>query len=703
MLELSLLVLLLQDPQPEPPKQEPPKQEKEVVVTASPLNPKDVFDTPYSADVVGRDDLERRLSRTTPDAMKEVPGVNVQKTSHGHGSPFIRGFTGFRNVFLVDGIRLNNSVFREGPNQYWNTVDPFVIDRLEIVRGPSSVLHGSDSIGGTVVAYTKGPESFDEGFHPHVRGYHRFASAEDSYTARAESWGNWGNLGWFAGATYRDFNDVTGGDHTGRMPETGYDEYDADLKFAYRLSGRFKLVFAAQHTRQDDVPRTHRLNVSKEWHGTVPGSDRQHKFDQERDLVYLQLHGDMKGGFIDAIKASLSWHRIGERFVRVTTTTSATSTRREIRELDVDTPALWVQAGKQTSFGYLTGGVEFYRDSVESAGHDWLVNGTLRTFARGDVAGDATYDLLGVYLQDEITIGAFDVTPGIRFTRAKVDANDVDAIPGDAIVFRDFEETYSAVTGSLRALWHVSERWNVIGGWGMGFRAPSLDDSTAIRLVQSSAALDVPSEDLDPEKSHTFDLGVRARYPAWEVSAFAFYTLLRDFIRRVPAFDYDGDGDIDNAKENFADGWVYGFELGGLYRLTDEILVFADAAWVRGRADLLVGGEKKDVPLDKVNPPTLHAGVRYQPKSVKAWIEALVTSAHAQEHLSPGDEGDTGRIPPGGTPGYTACTLRGGWQPYEFVTVTLSVENITNKDYRIHGSGQNEPGTNFIMGLDVRY
>jgi hemoglobin/transferrin/lactoferrin receptor protein len=88
---------------------------------------------------------------------------------------------------------------------------------------------------------------------------------------------------------------------------------------------------------------------------------------------------------------------------------------------------------------------------------------------------------------------------------------------------------------------------------------------------------------------------------------------------------------------------------------------------------------------------------------VKAWIEALVTSAHAQEHLSPGDEADTGRIPPGGTPGYTAYTLRGGWQPYEFVTLTLSVENITNKDYRIHGSGQNEAGTNFIMGLDVRY
>jgi hemoglobin/transferrin/lactoferrin receptor protein len=78
----------------------------------------------------------------------------LQKTSYGQGSPFLRGFTGFRTLLMVDGVRLNNAVFREGPNQYWNTVDPWSVDRYEVVLGPASVLYGSDAVGGAVNALT---------------------------------------------------------------------------------------------------------------------------------------------------------------------------------------------------------------------------------------------------------------------------------------------------------------------------------------------------------------------------------------------------------------------------------------------------------------------------------------------------------------------------------------------------------------------
>ncbi len=98
---------------------------------------------------------------------REVPGVIVQKTGHGQGSPFLRGFTGFRTLLLIDGIRLNNSVFRDGPNQYWNTVDPFTIGQLEIIKGPSSVLFGSDAIGGTVNVVTRSREEFGVDI-PHI-------------------------------------------------------------------------------------------------------------------------------------------------------------------------------------------------------------------------------------------------------------------------------------------------------------------------------------------------------------------------------------------------------------------------------------------------------------------------------------------------------------------------------------------------------
>lgn len=675
--------------------QEEKKPDEEIVISASPLKPHDVFDTPYSAGVVTGDDIQgRRLSRTVPDALKEEPGVSVQKTSNGHGSPFIRGFTGFRNVFLIDGIRLNNSVFREGPNQYWNTVDEFLIDRLEIVRGPSSILYGSDSIGGTVVAYTKEP-AIEPGLHLHPRGFYRFASAEQSHSGRAEFWGNTDGLGWFVGATYRNFGDVTGGEDIGVQPYTKYDEYDGDLKLLYKLGEKSKLVLAYQHAHQDEVPRTHRTFYAKSWEGTSVGKDARADFDQGRQLLYLQYHTEFEGGFIDALKASVSWHRMDEEFVRETTETSPTKSRLEMRELDVNTPAIWLQAGKSTGVGYFTGGFEFYHDRVNSSGYDVLVNGTLQSWTRGEIADDASYDLLGIYLQDELTLGKFDLTGGIRYSYASVDAGVVDPNPAGSTIVDSLSDHYQAVTGSLRGIFHATENWNVIAGWGMGFRAPTLDDSTAVKLVMSGS-LDLPSEGLDPEKSHTFDLGVRARYPKWEAEAFVFYTLLQDLIRRVPSGS-------NNTKANFADGWVYGFELAGLYRLTEEISFRADFAYVRGMADALVGGVTELRPLDKVNPATLHIGARYQPKDSKVWVEGLVTLVARQDNLSPSDQSDTQRIPPGGTPGYVSLALRGGWRIQENFAVTAAAENIGNADYRIHGSGQNEPGTNFILGADVRF
>lgn len=688
-LALAFLYLLAQDEK----KQE--EKKKEVIVTASPLHGRDVFDTQWSADVVlGGDIRNRTLTRTLPEALKETPGVNVQKTSNGHGSPFIRGFTGFRNVLLVDGIRINNSVFREGPNQYWNTIDSFLIDRLEIIRGPASVLYGSDAIGGTVAAYTKEPE-FETEFKPHARGFYRFASAERSHTGRLETWGSAGDFGWFAGVTYRDLNDVDAGRHTGEQPGTGYDEYDADVKGIYRLSENAKIVFAFQHVRQDDVRRVHRDTIAKTWHGTAPGTDRSTFFDQERDLFYVQYHGTFEDAFLDALKASLSWHRVEENFRRTTNSSSATSARIEDRDLEVDTPAFWVQAGKNTEVGYFTAGFEIYHDRVTSAGHDWLVNGTFRPLHRGEVADDATYTLFGIFIQDEVTIGDFDLTPGIRFSHARLDADEVDPSVAGSAIPDSIDDTYTSVTGSFRALYHVTENWNVIGGWGMGFRAPTLDDTTGIRLVQSGA-LDLPAEDLAPERTHTFDLGVRAKYEKWQASAFVFYTIIDDFVRRVPVAG-------GQTKDNFADGWVWGFEIGGSYQISDEWMVWADWTYVKGEADALIGTVEDERPLDKVNPMTGHIGVRWEKKDWGVWLEAVATLVRHQHHLSPSDDADTQRIPPGGTPGFGLLTIRGGYRFCENALLTIAIENLTNKDYRWHGSGQNEPGTNAILGLDVHF
>jgi len=117
-----------------------------LVVTASKLE-QQASDAPYSSAVIGSEFIWDNTRRTLPEALAYTPGVLVQKTTYGHGSPFIRGFTGRQNLLLVDGVRLNNSTFRGGPVQYWNTVDALSIDHLELIKSQGSVLYGSDAVG----------------------------------------------------------------------------------------------------------------------------------------------------------------------------------------------------------------------------------------------------------------------------------------------------------------------------------------------------------------------------------------------------------------------------------------------------------------------------------------------------------------------------------------------------------------------------
>lgn len=699
-----------QDLKPQDPKvKEKGSQQKEEVVEVraeSPLNAPNLFDAKYSADVLDQALIQQRLqARTFPEILEETPGIGVQKTGPGQGSPFIRGFTGFRNVMLIDGIRLNNSTFREGPNQYWSTVDSYLVDRLDVIRGPSSVLYGSDAIGGTVYAHTILPSVDEAGSHFHSRTATRYASAEQSIAARQEFSGNIDDFGWLVGGTFRHFGEIIGGKDYGLMKNTDYDEYSADLKLLYRLSKQSTLSLGIQHFRQNEAPRWHRTIDSRSWHGSQAGTEQRDDFDQERNLYYLQYRWTSEGGIIDALTASLSWHRQGEDEIR--TRVVGGNLTDEIRAFTVNTPAFWLQAGKKTGLGYFTFGGEVYHDIVRSSGTNFNRVTAVETFlGRGPVADDATYTMYGVYLQDDISLGALDITPGIRYTGVQARAHDVDPFPADAVVVPELDDSYAALTGSLRFLYHVDEHWNLIAGWGMGFRAPSLDDTTSTQAAQNGGQ-DLPSQNLDPEKTHTFDLGVRTQYESFEASVFGFYTRLDRFIQRVNVGDQTGDGLADFEKENVSTGRVYGFEVSSLYRITDEWSVFASGGYAVGDVQQVVTQVPRTLqraPLAKVAAPMGIVGIRFEPRDSGIWIEGLLTAADHQKRVALADQtNDTQRTPPGGTPGYAIYTIRGGYRISEHFTIHGAVENISSRDYRFVGSGQNEPGTNFVAGFDLRF
>ena len=98
-------------------------------------------------------------------------------------------------------------------------------------------------------------------------------------------------------------------------------------------------------------------------------------------------------------------------------------------------------------------------------------------------------------------------------------------------------------------------------------------------------------------------------------------------------------------------------------------------------------------------PARVYLGGRWQPPAAKFWLEGVLSIARDQGELSTRDRADTDRIPPGGTPGYNTLLVRGGWQVSDRLRLSLSLENLFDEDYRIHGSGLNESGRNVVVSV----
>lgn len=689
------------------PAQDPEPADPDVIVVTATRTGRDPFDVPFTTGILpGSTVVGRQQARTTPEALRELAGISVQKTAHGQGSPKFRGQTGFQTLLLVDGIRINDSTWRSGNVEYWNHVDPYSFDRFEIVRGPSSVLWGSDAVSGVGQAIQKGNDSWEPGWHARGGALFRYASAEDAVVSRIESHGNAGEVfGWHAGITYKDYGDLKAGRDVGLLPETGYDEIDGDLKLTFRVSDHDTLSLGVQQNSLDDVPRTHSTVNNVSWRGITADTNLRREHDHRRQLYWLQWHSE-EGHAYDELTGTVAIKSRHEREDRV-----RSNGNQDINELDVHTVALTAQLSSQIGDGTLTYGADWYHDFVDSEFRRYSPGGTLLTSRnRGSVAGDADYDLVGVFAQYELPVAdSLDVVGGVRWNYARVDAKDVD-VPGDSVVFDNVSDDWNAVTASLRALWKLADEVRVFGGFSQGFRAPNLADTTRFDVGRSGEQ-EVPATGLDPELYYTFEVGGRYDDGTVTGNATLWTTIARDQISRFRTGNTVG-GLPEISKSNVGDGYYAGFELEGsvglelLSESLDEWTAFGFFDWVTGKIDqVLASGQEIEDRPKALPPPTGMAGLRWLHPEQDRGVEVFTRMAY---HVNPSryteaDRNNTQRIPPGGLPGWATVNIRGWMDVTENLTVSLAVENLTDVDYRIMDSGLNEPGANVIMTVQADF
>ena len=664
----------------------------DTVVTASRIG-EDSLESMSSLGVVTAEQFREQGFRTVPEALANTPGVMVQKTTHGHGSPFIRGFTGRQNLLLVDGVRINNSTYRSGPVQYWNTVDGFSMDRLELVRSQGSVQYGSDALGGTMNILTAdtGYLAADPGWFQQGSAQYRFDTNSSSHVGRLQTrFGNGKNWGASLGLTGKNFGDIRDSG-VGRMKNTGYPEQNLDLKVETLLNPSTRLSFAHQYLNQDDVWRWHStIYNDTPWNNTSTGSYAARIYDQERSLTYLKVAGDLIDSPVQNYSATLSFQRSQDSAFQ---DRSATDVRTQV--IDVDTIGLDVQLESDLLGGDLVYGIDYYRDSIDSAG--------TRTGrdprSRRPVADDSTYHLLGAFAQLRKPLNRrLETTFGSRITHAEAELGKV--WDPDNTTDISAGADWSNIVFNARALYRLDDSWNLYGGASQGFRAPNAHDLSG-NITSRSGQEQLGTLDLEPEKSWTFELG--SRFSSGDVSfgAAGFYTLVDDLIISVPTAPGGDTVEATNAQE----AEIVGVELEAAVRFLDNLTLSGHLTWQEGdtTSPSFLGGPSEGAPVSRLSPLVASLALRYDSPDQRWWVEGRITAADKQDQLSARDQRDTQRIPPGGTPSYLVASIRAGLQVSENLELTAALENITDEDYRIHGSGVNQPGINAIIGAKVSW
>lgn len=697
--------------QAEEKKNELTKAEKEelapITITAT-RNQKSLVEVPSQVRVLEADQLLERQNRSLPEALRELPGVNVQKTANGQGSPFIRGFTGFRNLALIDGIRFNNSIFREGPNQYWNTIDSFSIERIELVPGQGSTVYGSDSIGGTLNVLTKnsGWQQEAPGFFFHGLSAYRGSTAEESNVMRQEvQFGQGGSWGLHLGASLKYFGDVHDAEF-GDQPRTGYDEWSYDGRLDVTLDPNWTLTAVHQNLRQNDIWRTHVTRDRMPFDGIRPVNntdDLKRAYDQERSLSYIRLAGENLDGIIDSASLTLSLQSLAEVEHRIR---RVTDNRQDYSQTTVRTLGIDLQLQSDSPMGLLTYGVDYYRDWVASGSQRYRLNETFVSNAiQGPVGDDASYHLLGAYLMDEVTCGErLHLFLGGRYTYASADVGRYDNRDTTRL-YDSVNENWQNFSANARVLYDLDDKdqWRAFAGISQGFRAPNLSDLSRLDIARSGE-LELPSPGLDPEEFINFEMGVKVDTETFSSSLSYFYTKIDNMIVRRRTNEVIGTNTV-VLKKNGGDGYIHGLELAADVRFNPSWSVFGHVTWTEGRVSQFVGdsGRMVDEPASRVVPLMWRAGVRWQTPDRRFWSEFVALGQSDYDRLSTSDRVDNTRIPAGGNPGFFMLAIRGGWEITPRLGINVALENLADRAYRYAGSGSNEPGFNAIFGATVRW
>lgn len=677
-------------------------------------------------------DVALQNPQTAADMLAISGEVYVQKSQLGGGSPMIRGFSTNRLLIAVDGVRMNNAIFRSGNLQNVISIDPFTLEETEVLFGPGSVMYGSDAIGGVMDFHTLTPR-VGQRDQAYLSGnaVFRYASANNEQTAHLDLAYGKGKWGFVTSVSRSDFDDLkmgsngpddylrpeyvrtlNGQDEVVVNPDpekqvaTGYNQMSLMQKIRFQPTEELDIQYGFYYSATGDVPRYDRLVEyddgalrSAEWYYgpqvwmmnnlKITHSPNAKLYDNARLIIahqyFQESRNDRRSGTNDL--------RMREERVNALTF-----------NLDLDK-----KISDRQSLYY---GAEVVTNLVNSTGMIRDINSGTEEPTSTRYPDGSKWNSYAAYMNyryratEKATLQA-----GLRYSHISSSSTfDQASFP---LPFTSAAVNTGSFNGSLGVAYRPADTWQINANISTGFRAPNIDDVSKIFDSEPGAVI-VPNPDLSPEYAFNYEVGISKIIAGkFKLEGTAYYTRLADaMVRRDSQLNgqdsilYDGEMSKVLAIQNATKANVYGFQLGFDWQPAPN--------WTLSSKLNIQNGEEQDEETGE-HVPLRHAAPTFGMTKLVYTIEKLRIEANVQyngsfsfDDLAPSEQGkvyiyaldEQGLL---FVPSWYTINLKATYQAIDRLQFNVGIENITSQRYRPYSSGISAAGLNFIASLNVRF
>ena len=696
----------------------------EVVVSASKWE-QDQSEIANDIAYVSRKQIESRSPQTSADLLEQTGEIFVQKSQFGGGSPMLRGFAANSVLIIVDGLRMNNAIFRSGNLQNILSIDPFSIENTEVIFGPGSVMYGSDALGGVMDFHIKSPDlskekSFSGG------AFLRYSTASNEKTGHINILRSGPVFSWYSSFSNSDMGDLRAGKKFNKLdPDfgkrlqyietisgtdyvidnkkphiqvgSGYQANSLVNKFKFRISSFSEFDINTYYSTTGNVPRYDRLIQYRN------GSLRYGEWfygPQKWMRNNITFTTKKQTSFYDEARVILARQDFSEsRNSRNLYNTELTSRNEKVTGWHFN--ADFDKELKENSRIFY--GLEWFGNQVGSTA--WtkdLLSGDLSGASTRYPDGGSQYQTLAAYVSiNRHLTDRLKIQSGVRISQIKLHSEFTDTT-FYKFPFNELNLNKSAVSGNIGAIFHPGKEWKLSLMGSTGFRAPNVDDAGKLFDSEPGMVI-VPNDQLRPEYVYNTDLGISKNiYDKVKFRSTLFYSFIDDLIVRrdflfngMDSILYEGVLSKVEALSNSDQAQLIGISASLKAEIAKNLAISSSLSNARGQDS--EGNSIRHIPPLFGMTSLIYKRTKWQVEFYSRYNGKI-----AFENLAPSEQDKTHIYSTEGSLAWITFNIRGYWEVNDHVNLYAGLENIADTHYRTYSSGISAPGRNAFFSIKIQ-